>query len=518
MAAHDKEGAVTAAGCVHEIFEERAARTPTATALISAKGRLSYGELNARADRLAQRLAEQGTRRGSLVGIHVARSPEMVVAILAVLKAGAGYLMLDPEFPADRLRRIVADTGLVIVIVDAYESAGRLGVAGSVVHVNDGGTGRLPRGAGRATPADVACVMFTSGSTGRPKGVVSSHAAIADTLVAQEYASFGPDSVWLQCSPFSWDAFALELWGSLLFGGVCVIHPGRPDPMLMARLAAKHGITTMNMATSLFHVIMDEFPATFEGIREVIVGGEVLSPAHAGHALRRFPGLRLVNGYGPVEGMIFVTTHDVTADGVTVPSVPIGRALAGKHVYVLDDLLRPVAGGETGELYISGKGLAYGYLGQPGLSAERFVADPFGEPGDRMYRTGDLARWRLNRPLEYVGRKDHQVKIRGIRVEPAEVEAVLGLHPAVKHAVVICRENKHKEKQLIAYVVPRAEWKDLLVDRDLRAYALDALPDFMVPHTFIAVDSLPRTAIGKVDRAALLIPKPDGALEGEEKC
>ncbi len=505
--------------CLHEVFEERAAAAPAALAVTCGEERLSYRELDERADALARRLVAAGVRRGELVGVHLERGTEMVVAILAALKAGAGYLMLDRAFPVERLRAMAEDAGPAVLLARTAADADRLGTAAGFVPLADPGgtdpdghtgtgTGPAPpHGAARARPGDTACVIFTSGSTGRPKVVAAPHRAIVGTVLGQHYTRFGPETVWLQCAPVSWDAFALELWGPLLSGGACVIHPGSPDPLRMEQLVARHGITTMNLPTVLFHVIMDTRPEVFAGLRDLLVGGEALSPEHAARVVRRFPRLRFVNGYGPVECMVFVTTHRVAPSDAGRPSVPIGRELA-----VLDERLRPVPDGEVGELYASGVGLAHGYLGRPGLTAERFVADPFGPPGGRMYRTGDLVRRYGDGVSEFVGRADEQVKIRGAGVDPAEVETVLAAHPDVTGAVVLAAGDRAENRTLVAYLTIRQQPRRqaghqagaAFADLDLRGYTAGKLPDFMVPSRFVIVDSFPRTHNGKLDRTALV--------------
>lgn len=476
------------ARCVHELFEERVARDPGATALVSGAERVSYAELDARADRLAHRLAVGGVRRGAVVGVSLDRGVDLVVAVLAALKAGAGYLMLDPDLPHPRLRGTVEGAGALTVLArdDVADAPGPA----------------LPRGAGGARPDDLACVMITSGSTGRPKAVAMPHRAVVGTLAGQDYLPFGPESVWLQCAPVSWDAFALELWGALLFGGACVLYPGRrPDPVAIADLAAAHGVSVLYLSSGLFNLVVDEYPAALAGVRWLTVGGEAMSPVHAGRALDRFPGLRLGNGYGPVEAMIFVTTHPVTRADAARPAIPIGRPLPGKAARLLDDTLRPVPDGAIGELYAAGAGLARGYLRDPAATAERFVADPYGPPGGRMYRTGDLARRGQDGALEFVGRADAQVKVGGYRVEPAEVETALSRHPGVRRAAVIAESDRRGGKRLVAYVVPAGGAAP--APAELRAHVAAALPEFMVPAAFVALDGLPLTATGKLDRAAL---------------
>jgi len=484
---------------------------------VSGPERLTYAELDARASRLARRLTDDGAGRGGIVGIHLERGTDMVVAILAVLKTGAGYLMLDPDFPEPRLSGMVRDAAAVVVVTRER----RLAVPARFVEVRPGEAGLAGAGFSRAvhvTPDDVACVMFTSGSTGRPKGVASPHRAITGSVCGQRFALFGPESVWLQCAPVSWDVFCLELWGPLLSGGICVLHPGqRPDPLVIATLVAEHTINTAFLSSSLFSVIVDEYPEALDGLRDVIVGGEAPSAPHLARAIAMFPLLRPRNGYGPVENMIVVSTHPVTARVAAAGPIPIGTPVEGKRVYVLGPRLRPVADGQTGELYAAGEGLAHGYLGRPGFTAERFVACPFGSPGERMYRTGDLVRWHAGRPAEFVGRIDGQVKIRGFRVEPAEVEAALARHPAVARVAIVAAEDHQGEKQLVAYVVPRSGPAGEPIDAVLRAHTSAILPDFMRPAAYVVMSTLPLMQNGKLDQAALPPPgQPAARPPGRE--
>jgi acyl-coenzyme A synthetase/AMP-(fatty) acid ligase/aryl carrier-like protein len=305
----------------------------------------------------------------------------------------------------------------------------------------------------------------------------------------------------LQCSPVSWDAFALELFGALLSGATCVLQPGQsPEPERIAELIAAHGITTVHVSASLLNYMLDEHPDAFIGVRQLMTGGEAASPAHVRTALRRHPDLHLVNGYSPVENTIFTLCHRITVEDTGRRSVPVGRVLAGKQVYVLDRWLRPVPPGTPGELYMAGDGLAHGYLGQGAATAQRFVANPFS--GGRMYRTGDLARQDADGTVEFLGRADDQVKIRGFRVEPGEVRAVLAGHPDVRQVEVVVREDRPGDKRLVAYVVGGAQ--------GLRDHARARLPEHLVPSAFVVLDALPRTDTGKLDRRAL--PAPDAVV------
>jgi amino acid adenylation domain-containing protein len=488
-----------AARCIHELFAEQAARTPAATALVHGPRRISYQELNARADRLAATLAAAGVGRGDLVGTYLPRSPDLVVALLATLKTGAGSVILDPANPADWLRGMARDAAVAAVLAAAGSPVEWLGSATPLIRVGAEPPAAAPLRS-TAGPEDIACVMFTSGSTGHPKGIAVPHRAIVDSLAGQDYLPFTPSTVWLQCAAVSWDAFALELWGALLSGGTCVLYPGqRPDPARMASLVAEHGVSVMYLSGSLFNVVVDDYPGVLAGLDRLVVGGEVVSPKHVRLARERFPGLRLSNAYGPVETMIFTTLHPVTTADTDPGPVPIGRPLPGKTVHVLDERLRPVPAGTVGEAYAGGVGLAHGYLRRPGFTAERFVADPLGPPGARLYRTGDLARRDTDGVLHFVARADAQVKIRGNRVEPAQVQAVLARHPGVARVAVLAETGPSGDRRLVAYVVPAGAY----ADGDLRAHAAAALPGYMVPSAFVRCAELPLGATGKLDAAAL---------------
>ncbi|MBY8850879.1 AMP-binding protein, partial [Saccharothrix sp. MB29] len=359
-----------------------------------------------------------------------------------------------------------------------------------------------------------ACVIFTSGSTGRPKGVLAPHRAVVRTLVGQDFFDSSPDHVWLQSAPVPWDGFVLEMFGALLSGAACVLQPGpAPEPAVIADLVAEHGVTTAFLSASLLNYMLDEHPGVFDVLRQVMTGGEAASAPHLRRLLRDHPGVRVVNGYGPAEHMVYTSFHDVRpedtgsddggAEDTGARAVPIGLAVADKRSYVLDDRLRLVPPGVPGELYVTGVGSAHGYAGEPGLTAERFVACPF-EPGARMYRTGDLVRWRSDGRLEFVGRADDQVKIRGFRIEPGEVQAVVDAHPGVRRSAVVVREDRPGDKRLVAYVVPEA---GAAPDHAaLSAHAAAVLPSHLRPAAYVLLDRIPLNANGKLDRAALPAP------------
>ncbi|MFE9749522.1 amino acid adenylation domain-containing protein [Saccharothrix saharensis] len=492
LLADDERAALTAPGrahldaTVHELFAAQAAATPDKTALVHDGGRVTYGELDRWANRIAHHLPAD-----AVVGVHLDRGPALVAALLGVLKAGGCYTLLDTAFPAERLRAAVRRAGAAVVVGQPLDGV-------DVLDPHVSGPDHAP--AARVSPESPAVIMFTSGSTGEPKGVLAPHRALVATLTGQDYAEFDADQVWLQAAPVSWDAFATELLGALLHGGTCVLHPaGPPDPADIARLVAEHGVTVFKASASLFNHVLDEHPEVFAAVRRAMTGGEPASPAHAAKALREHPHVRLTNGYGPAESMGYSTAHEITTADLSGRSVPIGRPVAGKHGYVLDGRLEPVPPGGVGELHLAGAGLAHGYLGAPAATAERFVADPFG-PGRRMYRTGDLVRLRHDGVLEYVGRVDDQVKLRGFRVEPAEVRAAVERHPGVRQSAVVVREDRPGDPRLVAYVVGD------VTPAEVRGHVVELLPEHLVPAAVVVLDALPRTPNGKLDRRALPAP------------
>ncbi|WP_051905992.1 MULTISPECIES: non-ribosomal peptide synthetase [Streptomyces] len=485
------------------LFEARAAAEPDAVALVAGDTELTRSDLNIRANRLAHLLRARGVRRGDAVALRLERSVDAVVAVLAVLKAGAAYVPLDPRHPVARTGLIVRDTRPALLLTStgapALDDVPRLELddPATVAELAAGPAAdpRVP-----AAPADAAYVMYTSGSTGRPKGIVVTHTNVAALAFDPCWSDAAHDRVLLH-SPSAFDASTYELWVPLLRGGrVVVAPPGDLDVPALAALITGSGVTGLWLTAALFDVMAEHDPGCFTAVRQVWAGGEALSPAAVGRVLAACPETVVVNGYGPTETTTFATSHAVRELAPDTPAVPIGRPLAGTRTYVLDAGLRPVPERVVGELYIAGSGLARGYLGQPALTAGRFVADPFGPPGARMYRTGDLVRWNGAGVLEFAGRSDDQVKIRGFRIEPGEIEAVLTGHPDVVRAAVLARPDHTGGTRLVAYPVTEAD------PAALRAYAAERLPDYMVPAAFVPLPALPLTPNGKVDRAAL--PEP----------
>jgi amino acid adenylation domain-containing protein len=358
-------------------------------------------------------------------------------------------------------------------------------------------------------PENLAYVIYTSGSTGRPKGTEVPHRAIPGFFWEVEYARFGAGQVVLQHSSASWDVLTLELWPALLTGGRCVLHPERtPDLPVLHDSIRRHGVNTLWLPAALFNLVVDTRPEALEGIRQLMTGGEAVSAAHARRALELYPGLRLVNGYGPSECTVFTNCH-VVPRGFGGATVPIGAPVGDRRVYVLDRLLSPVPAGVPGELYVGGPSVARGYLGRAALTAERFVPDAFaGEPGARLYRTGDRVRWLGDGNVEFLGRADDQVKVRGFRVEPGEVEAALLAHPGVREAAVVLRAGSAGEQVLAAYAVPAPGAR--IAAEELWARLRERLPEFMVPSVVVTLEALPLTPNGKLDRRAL--PDPPAAL------
>jgi non-ribosomal peptide synthetase component F len=432
---------------IHELFSVRAALTPGAVALQEGQACLTYAELDEWSTRQAKEL---DLCPGDRVVVCQERSIELVVRLLAILKAGGAYVPVDPGEPATRRQELTAQV--------------------------------MPG----EPPPDLACLMFTSGSTGRPKAVMVSHSSIANLVTRPSFVRLGPADRMLQLAPVAFDAATFEIWGALLNGARLVLAP--PGPAVLVRLADvlhDNEISMLWLTAALFHRQIDMNPAAFAGLSTILAGGDVLSPEHVRKLRQALPGLRIVNGYGPTETTTFACCHTVSAGEALDGCVPIGRPIQNVTIDLVE-----------GEMWIGGAGVAQGYWNAPELTAERFV-------GGR-YRTGDLASRRPDGTLEFRGRIDNQIKLRGYRIEPAEIETALQSHPEVDQAAVAARDNHHGERRLVAWIVPAADEPNR---RELKAYLKQRLPEYMVPSVVVCIPALPVTANGKIDRGAL--PEPE---------
>ncbi|MET0400866.1 MAG: amino acid adenylation domain-containing protein, partial [Cystobacter sp.] len=498
--------------CIHQLFERQVALRPEALALEFGEQRLSYRELDARANQLAHLLRAHGVGPDTLVALCLERSVELIVALLAILKAGGAYLPLDASYPRERLAMMLEDAPPRLLLssralgaqLPLPESLPRLWVEEWTLE-------------GRPTTApdagvhsrNLAYVDFTSGSTGRPKGVAIEHRAVMRLLHGNTYAHLGPEETFLLLAPISFDASTLEVWGPLLFGGRLVVFPPQSpsDLDLLTQVLTRHQVTTLHLTSGLFSQMVDLRLEGLAGVRQLLTGGDVVSAPHVRRVLERY-GIPVTACYGPTEGTLFTSCHRMTGAEQVGGAIPIGSPIANTQVYLLDAGMKPVGVGVAGELYVGGEGLARGYLSRPDLTAERFVPNPFSsEPGARLYRTGDLARWSPTGVLDFLGRQDNQVKVRGYRIELAEVEAALLRHASVREAVAVVREDSSGDKRLVVYAVPQPGQQ--LDAATLRAFLQERLPEYMLPTALVALQALPLTANAKVDRKAL--PAPEGA-------
>ncbi|HEU4556928.1 MAG TPA: amino acid adenylation domain-containing protein, partial [Longimicrobium sp.] len=495
--------------CIHQLFQVQAERTPDAVALVWGAEEVTYRELDARANRLAHHLAALGVGPESRVGLRLERSLENVVATLAVLKAGGCCVPVDTGYPAERMELMLADSGARVLLSRSELVPAGAGRSLRVVCLDQaaGEVAARPAHSPRngAAAQNLAYVFYTSGSTGRPKGVMMAHREVVQLACVIESVRMEPGDRVAQASNVSFDAAVFEIWGALLNGATLVGID--PDVLLSApalgRALREQRITTLYQTAALFDQHVREQVDVYATLRQLVFGAEAVGTESVRRMLREGKPALVRHEYGPTEATVWCTLEEVREVAEDAPTVLIGRPIPNARAYVLDPAGEPLPVGIPGELCIGGAGVVRGYLGRPGLTAERFVPDPFAaEPGGRMYRTGDRARWKAEGKLEFMGRLDDQVKIRGFRIEPGEVEAAIGVHPGVRHVRVMMREDQPGDKRLVAYVVGDAGAEAL------RAHVRQSLPEYMVPAAFVPLEQLPLNANGKVDRKAL--PAPEG--------
>jgi amino acid adenylation domain-containing protein len=502
-------------GCLHVLFETVASRRPDAPAVAAEDGSLTYGELNRRANRLAHALIRAGVQPDALVGLCVQRSLDLVVGILGILKAGGAYVPLDPTYPRERLRFMTEDAGITALVVQPalLELVASPGIPVITLGALGDGGASDDENVRLRTPSDqLAYVIYTSGSTGTPKGVMVTHRNVVRLFRSTEqWFEFGEHDVWTLFHSYAFDFSVWELWGALLYGGRVVVVPHAvcqtPDAFLS--LLADEGVTVLNQTPSAFAVLMQAdaaAPSALPALRLVVFGGEALDVPALRPWFERHGDQhpRLVNMYGITETTVHVTYRPLKSEDARAGcGSVIGRPIPDLALHVLDDRLEPVPIGVTGEIYVGGAGVARGYLNRAELTGERFLSDPFSsEPGARLYRSGDLARRLANGDVEYLGRRDQQVKIRGHRIELGEIEDALSAYPTVRQAVVIARDDAVRGRRLVAYIVNDDGGSGL--GGELRTHLRQRLPEYMVPSSFVAVPKLPLTANGKIDRRALL--------------
>lgn len=511
-------------------FDLQCRRTPEAIA-VRMPGRLdegwSYHALRERSLRYVDQLQALDVEAGDRVALLLSRRPETIALLIAILRIGAIYVPIDPASPDQRLSMMLKDSDPRVLLVDAQTSAEQKRLAAEagvrLWDLDDPDTtdtitltaSTVPQLSEQVPPQTLsiaqrsalhpAYIMYTSGSTGTPKGVMIPHRAIVRLVYRQYFAQLGTSTVMLHAAPLAFDASTIEIWGPLLNGGTCVVHPEAvPTGKGLADVIQRERVNTAWLTAALFNRLVDENPQNLAGLRMLMTGGEALSPRHVRKILQALPALQLINGYGPTETTTFAVTGPVSEQDLdTHGSAPLGRPINWTHVRVLTPLGDATPPGLAGELYIGGPGLALGYLNQPGITAERFVPDPFGKPDELLYRTGDAVRWLDDGRLEYLGRLDAQLKIRGFRIEPGEIEAVLSSHPDVASAAVTDEVPPNGERRLVAWLVPAVAGKPLPDDESLRAHCRTRLPLYMMPARFVQVPQLPITLNGKLDRRAL---------------
>jgi amino acid adenylation domain-containing protein len=498
--------------CVHELLQEQAERTPNSNAVVFEDRSLSYAELDQKSNQIGRYLRKLGVGPETRIGICVERSLEAVAGLVGILKSGAAFVPLDPDYPAERLRYMIDDAGIQVLMSHTNLTERFPNFCGRIISLDadwpviaNEDFAPLPS---LSTPENLAYVMYTSGSTGLPKGVGVAHSSIVRLVKNTQYVDFSQARTFLQFAPISFDASTFEIWGALLNGAQLVVFPpGLPSLSDLGRFIQTNAIDTMWLTAPLFHQMMETEAASFKGVKQLLAGGDIVSPQVAAKALNA--GNVLINGYGPTENTTFSACHRMEKpEDLGQGQVPIGTPIANTQTYVLDKEMQPVPAGIAGELFIGGAGLSRGYINRPDLTAEKFVPHPFSErAGERLYRTGDSVRWTADGKLDFIGRVDRQIKIRGFRVELGEIEEALRQLSGVKDAAVLALENEGAGRQLVAYVAVNGGPK--ITHRELADHLSASLPDYMLPAGWVLMKQLPTTANGKIDAKALETMAPE---------
>ena len=500
---------------VARLFELAASKYADRTAIVCSGAEMTFGELNRKANRLAHRLRANGVGPECMVGLCVERSEEMIIALVAILKAGGAYVPFDASYPRERLEFMIADTKTPVMVTQ--KSLMKVVASGGPVKtilVDEELADSEENPVAVGGPTSLAYVMYTSGSTGRPKGVLVENRAIVRLVFNTNYCKFGPDQTFLQFAPISFDASTLEIWGALLHGGKLVVIPQQASSLEeIGKAIREEGVTTAWFTAGLFHLFVDERLEDLRPLKQLLAGGDTLSAKHVRRVLETFPEMTVINGYGPTEGTTFTCCHVMRAGSAVPDSVPIGKPISNTRVYILNEDLNPVKPGEIGELFAGGDGVARGYLNAPEVTAEKFLHDSFvNAPDARMYRIGDFARWREDGSVEFLGRKDGQIKILGHRIELGEIESALSQHAAIKQACVSVKVDEAGTKRLVAYYVRSGS--ELQSWRELKGFLAAKLPAYMVPVHYVPLASFPLNPNGKIDRGAL--PDPVAETDATE--
>jgi amino acid adenylation domain-containing protein len=492
--------------CIHRLFEKQVEKTPNAIAIVYKEEQLTYQELNQRANQLAHYLQFLGIKLEDKIGVCIERSPLMAIAFLGILKAGGAYVPLDAAYPVERLAFMIEDVKCPILLTQTHLSNQLpvdhikqvINIESEWKNISQYSSENLLN---QVTPDNLAYIIYTSGSTGTPKGTEVPHRSFIGFMFGVDYIKLDTDNIWLQHSSISWDAFTLELWPPLLYGGRCVLYPDNiMTPENLSKIVEETGVNILWLTSALFNLMIDTIPEALLEVKQLIIGGEALSVSHVRRALTLLPKTQIINGYGPSECTVFSACYGIPKQlDQNVNSIPIGKPIGDRKVYLLDHNLQRVPMRVTGEIYIGGKSVARGYLNQPMLTHEKFIDNPF-LAGDTLYKTGDLARRLTDGNLEFLGRIDNQVKMRGFRIELGEIETVLTNHSEIREAIVTIREDVPGNKSLVAYIVPQ---NYQLTAHDVRNFLSQKLPNYLIPNAFVFLDKFPLTPNGKINRLGL---------------